>query len=150
MASRRRQAKKLTKVRAAAVICSECKRYAGLVTGELVYPNRRYLWAKKVWRCCYCPDSYVGCHPGTEVALGTPAGVETRRARRSAHLAFDDLWRRKMERDACEKFEARHAAYQWLADQLGINVQDCHIGAMDIATAMRVVEFCAPYQRRAA
>ncbi len=59
-----------------------------------------------------------------------------------AHRAFDRLWLAKMDRDACSKKQARGAGYKWLADQLGMTREDCHIGLMDRATALRVVEVC--------
>lgn len=57
-----------------------------------------------------------------------------RRARRRAHRAFDQMWRRLGMQ--------RTAAYRWLADRLGIPVDDCHMARMDIPTCRRVVELC--------
>lgn len=145
MAARHRKAAKaLNRQPVAPVICSDCGRYAGLVTGEVVYPHRADLHHKAFWRCCAC-GAYVGCHPGTHQPLGTPAGPETRMARNNAHAALDPLWRRKMARDGVPKHEARGAAYQWLAEQLQIDPKACHIGMMDAAMALRVVEVCRPF-----
>lgn len=143
MAARHRQAKRAALGRARPpVICQDCGKPAGLTTGAVIYPHRPDLAHKPIWRCL-C-GAYVGCHPGTEVALGTPGGPETRKAREAAHAAFDPLWRRKIERDGVPKHEARGAGYRWLAEQLGIHPDDCHIGVMDAATAWRVVDVCKP------
>ena len=118
-------------------ICMECGRRAKLVGGEAIYPHRPDLYAKRFWRC-EC-GAYVGCHPGTENALGFPAGPDARKARNAAHAAFDPLWR--------SKELSRSAAYKWLADQLGQRAGLTHISWMDAATARRVVTVCQ--QRKA-
>lgn len=81
-------------------------------------------------------DGLVGCHPGTEKPLGTPADKETRSARKAAHDAFDALWE-PMEQ---KRSRYRKAAYAWLGEGLGID--DPHMGEMDRETALRVVELC--------
>lgn len=146
MAARHRQAAKRASKRP--VLCLECGASAALVSGADIYPHRPDLHHKPFWRCgC---GAYVGCHPGTRVALGTPCGPATRAARNAAHAAFDPLWRRKIERDGMQKHEARGAAYKWLAEQLSIPADDCHIALMDEATARQVSAVCAPYLRSAA
>jgi hypothetical protein len=134
----RAQAEKLARVD-----CGECGKPAGLVSGELIYPHRPDLHAKSFWRCCSCL-AYVGCHDGTYRPKGSPCGPETRAAWIAAHAAFDPLWRRKMARDGVPQHEARGAGYRWLAEQLGVDPADCHIGMMDVVTARRVVEVCKP------
>ncbi|MDB5445667.1 MAG: hypothetical protein JWQ97_984 [Phenylobacterium sp.] len=154
--ARRKQAKRdLRQLEAAygpiaeRVDCGECGKPAGLVDGRLVYPHRPDLHAKHFWRCCACL-AFVGCHQGTSIPLGTPAGPETQAARRAAHGAFDPLWERKIRKEGVSKKHARGAAYRWLAEQLGIEPAKTHIGMMDAATARRVIEVCAPYQQRSA
>jgi hypothetical protein len=119
------------------VVCDYCGNGAQLVTGREVYPHRPDLYAKQFYQCKPC-DAMVGCHPGTTKALGRLANAELRRAKIYAHAAFDPIWK-----SGCKK---RSSAYAWLADQLGINHQDCHIGMFDVDMCMRVVEVC----RRAA
>lgn len=150
MAARHRQAqKKLRALPLPKVNCSECGRPAGLVEGSLIYPHRPDLARRSYWRCCAC-GAYVGCHKGTQQPLGTPCGPVTRAARSAAHEVFDPLWRAKMRRDGVPKHEARDAGYRWLAAQLGLDLNDCHIGLMDAATARRVVDLCARPNRRGA
>lgn len=144
MAARHRQAKKSALARDdAPSACEECGKRPGLVTGELIYPHRPEYKDRPFWRCL-C-GAYVGCHPGTYKALGTPCGYATRQARIAAHEALDGLWRRKMAKDGVGKHEARPAAYRWMAAQLNIDPARCHIGMMNEATARRVVEICAPF-----
>jgi hypothetical protein len=85
---------------------------------------------------------HKGCHAGTERPKGRPAAQATRRARQAAHAAFDPLWQAKQRRDGCSKKEARGAGYRWLASQLGVDTKDCHIGMLDRAMALRVVQVC--------
>ena len=102
-------------------------------------PHRSDLASNWYWRCS-C-GAYCGTHPNI-LPLGSPAGPETRRAREAAHAAFDPLWRRRMEISGLQQKDARNRGYRWLAAELGIKRRDCHIGAMDKATAGRVVEIC--------
>lgn len=106
--------------------CVECGRTdTQLVTGLDVYPNKPHLHAKKLWRC-EC-GAYVGCHAGTEKALGYCGGPLTREARIAAHLAFDPLWEHGLM--------PRHEAYRQLAVRMGMEPGKCHISQMNEATA---------------
>lgn len=98
---------------------------------------------KHFYRCSPC-KAWVGCHPGTKTPLGRLANAELREWKSKAHAAFDPLWKRKMA-SGVKKREARGAGYAWLADQLGIKHEDCHVGMFDVPTCQRVVEICAPY-----
>lgn len=127
------------------VDCGECGRRADLVGGDVVYPHRPDLSAKRFYRCpC---GAYVGCHPGTLEPLGSPAGAVTRKARSDAHAHLDALTR-AVDARAPGKGGARGRAYAWLAGQLGITPEDCHVGMMDAETARRVVDACVPHMRR--
>lgn len=121
---------------AEAPTCPTCAMPAELVTGAEVYPHRPDLSAKKVWRCAPC-DARVGCHDGTDVPLGTLAGPELRSARWRAHDAFDRLWKR--ERGGTM---TRAEAYAWLARELSVEVEACHVGQFDVARCERVVAVC--------
>jgi ssDNA-binding Zn-finger/Zn-ribbon topoisomerase 1 len=95
-----------------------------------------------------------GAHPNG-MPLGTPADVETKAARMVAHTAFDPLWRdalelypniperpRRARQDAIYKVRARARvrAYAWLAEQLAIPAEECHIGLFDSETCRRVIK----------
>lgn len=127
--------------------CIECGALARLVVGERIYPHRPDLHAKPFY-LCDC-GAYVGCHPDTQIALGKPAGPETRAARSHARASFDPIWKRKAEFSNISHGKARVKGYQWLAGQLGIEPTDCHMSWFDAATCRRVVEICAPYARAA-
>lgn len=121
-------------------ICDYCLKPAELVhAGETGYPYRRDYGP--VW-LCRADLAWVGCHPGTENALGRLANAELRQAKMDAHAAFDPLWTRKMAKEGCSKSHARKAGYRWLAGELGIPPKACHIGHMDVEQCRRVVEIC--------
>jgi len=144
----RKRERREAKITPCEPVCVECGRLAERVKGDRIYPHRADLHRKSFYRC-EC-GAYVGCHPFTRIALGKPAGPATRAARNEAHRSFDALWRRKMDRDGCDQTQARNAAYAWLAEQMGLEPGCCHIGWMTADEARRVVEVCAPFQRRAA
>lgn len=128
-----------------APICPHCDKRARLVTGNVIYPHRADLFAKKFWQCAPC-DAYVGCHEngcfvrsaagdkimsdGT-LPMGRLANAALRREKQRAHAAFDPLWRSKRM--------TRRAAYAWLAGQLGVSLENCHIGMFDADGCRAVV-----------
>ena len=119
------------------LICPYCSAPAKLVTGEIIYPHRADLAPLMLWACKDC-DAYVGCHKTTTTPLGRLANASLRRAKSNAHCAFDPLWKSgKMN---------RRAAYQWLADELGIPFKKTHIGEFDEAMCERVMESCQTFQ----
>ena len=127
--------------------CPYCGNTAKLVTGKSVYPHLPELYGKYFYMCEPC-EAWVGCHPGTKTPLGRLANMELRRLKSAAHAAFDPLWRAKIRRDKCTKAHARGAGYAWLADKLGIKVDECHIGMFDESLCRKVSIVCEPYGRR--
>ena len=115
------------------VTCDYCGGAAERITGAVLYPHRPDLAHKVFWHCEPC-GAYVGCHPGGDKPLGRLANAELRRAKGRAHAAFDPLWRGGSM--------SRSQAYRWLADELGIDPGDCHIGMMDVGTCRRVEIAC--------
>lgn len=103
--------------------CTHCNREATLTNGETIYPHRPDLHHKFFWLCA-C-GAYVGCHPYTSKALGTPADKALRMARNRAHELFDKLWLPRQDRR-----EARAEAYEWLREQMGMTPDQCHFGMM--------------------
>lgn len=76
------------------------------------------------------------------------ANKATRAARTAAHAAFDPLWRYKLQcNPRMRRNRARSAAYAWLARELGIPVERCHISLFGVPQCMRVVEVCAALWR---
>lgn len=126
--------------------CLECGKTAAQTTSQKIYPRRPDLWNRPMWICA-C-GAYVGCHDGTIMPKGRPAGKVTRAARIKAHAAFDPMWMAKMHRDGCSRTKARKAGYKWLGEHLGIGNLGCHIGEMNATLALRVVEICEGARRR--
>lgn len=124
-----------------------CGATSVLVTGDVIYPWRPDLAQKQFYRCSACPDAYVGCHPGTTNPLGRLADAKLRLAKSHAHAVFDPLWEAKVAA-GMNKGEARGRGYKWLAEQIGIDPKDCHIGMMDVETCVKVVLVCRPYAER--
>lgn len=119
-------------------VCVECGQLGKLVSGAVAYP-RQPDRANQAFYRCDC-GALVSCHPGTAIAAGRPARAETRNLRRLAHQALDAIWGRHRSRMGAGY--ARAKAYKWLAGELGIRKQDCHIGAMDAEQCRRVIELC--------
>lgn len=79
-----------------------------------------------------CPE------PGCSVVYwpgpySTPADAETRALRRKCHEAFDPLW---IEKDGPFSEHGhtgarRRAAYRWLADAIGVGMDEAHVGMMN-------------------
>lgn len=110
--------------------CTMCGAPAAYVNNSVLYGRSFGEWPY-LWHCqnAECGAS-VGVHPGTDKPLGTFADKATRQARIAAHAAFDPLWK-----DGSMK---RKDAYAWLAERMGIDVNDCHIGMFDKAQCEQV------------
>ena len=117
-----------------AIVKCACGREAELVDGSVIYPHRRDLYAKQFYRCAPC-GAYVGCHPNTQTPLGTLADGPTRAARARVHAAFDPLWKSGRWR--------RRDAYGWLANELNIPYQRCHIGTFDLTRCSQAQQVIA-------
>jgi hypothetical protein len=77
-------------------------------------------------------------HPFTAIPLGTLADAATREARKLCKPSFERLW--------LDAGFDRGKAYAWLAEKLGITVQECHFGLFDIATCERAKAACDAYR----
>ena len=122
------------------VQCDYCGKSAVLVPDTEVY-SRSY--GGRVWRCLPC-GAWVGCHKNSKrfIPLGRLANAELRKAKIEAHAAFDPLWKAVAERDQINQFRARNRGYAWLAEMMGMDQEQCHIGKFDAAQCGRVVELC--------
>ena len=112
------------------MICPYCNGEATCRDSSLIY-GRSY---GPAWICTRYPecDAYVGCHPGTQKPLGRMANSELRDWKQRTHRAFDPLWKSGRM--------TRTAAYRWLAAQLGIAFEECHVGMFDVEHCRRAVE----------
>lgn len=98
-----------------------------------------------IYLCRPC-KAWVGVHKNTDRALGRLADCELRDAKKLAHFYFDSLWKRKMSQ-GLNKNHARGKAYRWLAGELNIDPELCHIGMFDVEQCNRVIELCKTYYR---
>lgn len=117
------------------VLCDYCGRPALLVDSEMVY-RRSY---GKIWFCSTC-QAWVGVHKGTDNPLGRLANAELRYWKRKAHAAFDPLWRDK-------EMRTRKAAYEWLADEMGLPLEQTHIGMFNVEQCKQVIQICKEAKR---
>lgn len=128
------------------ITCDYCKRPAELVAGDVVYPHRPDLRAKKFYRCEPCA-AWVGCHPNTTTPMGRLATKDLREAKQAAHAAFDPIWKERFDRKSAEdstyrQHHARGGRYKVLAKLLGIPMAECHIGMFSVDLCRRTVEIC--------
>lgn len=111
------------------VICDYCGQTAQFVNSSEVY-------RVSYGMIYYCPacQAWVGVHKGTDKPLGRLANARLRELKKSAHKAFDPLWKRgAMKRDQ---------AYIWLAQQMAIPFDQAHIGLFDIAECQKAIKIC--------
>lgn len=87
----------------------------------------------------YCFDcrAAVGCHANTKNPLGKMADRATRALRVKAHDEFDRLWQSGLM--------GREQAYNWLASQLEIDVEQCHMAMLLKDQLKDVMTLCADY-----
>lgn len=123
--------------------CPACGSAASLTDEAEIYPRRPDLADKPIWACAVCPDSYVGCHPGTQNPLGVPAGPELRAARQLLHnRMIDPLWKTA---DRCGAYEpedeearkvirraARRRVYEFMAERMGLTSDEAHTAMFDL------------------
>jgi len=119
------------------VTCPYCGKQAELIDSKEIYVVRSYGMA---YLCRCKPElAYVGCHKGTTRPLGRLADGELRFWKKKAHSFFDSIWR--------QGTMTRKAAYFWLAKNLGIPKNSCHIGMFDVDQCRRVVDICEQYNQ---
>lgn len=116
-------------------VCRFCKGPVYIVTGKEIYNHREDLWHKKFHLCFDC-WAYVGTHDHSGVPFGTLADQSTRAARNSAHRIFDKRWKNSKTKNA------RYNEYKWLAEQLNLSIDECHIGLFDVDQCNLVIELC--------
>ena len=114
--------------------CPYCGKRSSLVKGSKIYPRRRDLSEKAFYLCRPC-WAYVGTHPDTTVPLGTLANEALRLERSRTHAIFDPIWK--------EGHLTRPQAYAWLAAELGISSNACHIAKFDLETCKKAIHICA-------
>lgn len=128
------------------VVCDYCHEDAELVDKSEVY---RQGFGGKVWLCRPC-RAWVPAHPDSPVhkPVGRLAKATLRAKRLKAYVLFDQLWRATARLSGWEEHKARHAAYLWLAEEMGITPANCHIGRFDEAATQVVIDICSAVAMR--
>lgn len=131
---------RLDKVRPTCHYCGESCVWSA--TSSHIYHGADY---GAVWGCPDC-DAYVGCHKNGSTphvhTKGTPANGKDRELRKQAHAKFDMMWKRVATRDNISQSEARKRGYAWLAAEMDLAPEDCHIGMLHGDDLLDVIECC--------
>lgn len=105
-------------------VCPICNKESKLVSGEQIYPNRKDLYNLSFYRCSNHTDYYVGCHKGTNNALGILANREHRSWKIKCHAIFDPLWKSRKN--------FRKDLYCRLAHAMNIPIEQTHFGEFSV------------------
>lgn len=108
-------------------ICPYCNLPSEYVSSLEVY-NTDY---GMIYLCRPC-NAYVGCHAGTDKALGRLANSVLRKWKIEAHKHFDFIWKSKRMR--------RGEAYKWLSKQIEVPLEYTHIGMLSEETLKKVCD----------
>ena len=110
-------------------ICPYCNEIADYIDSCEYYSNgRSYGMMYICWPC----DATVGVHEGTDNPKGTLAKKELRELRKQVHALFDPMWR-----DGEMK---RGKAYRLLSEEMGIPIEQAHIGEFREADCRKAVK----------
>lgn len=115
------------------VLCPYCGGQAYPIKGVELYPDMPTVAENVFWKCSPC-YAWVGCHQNSDEPMGGLANRELRLARRDAHYWFDRIWKTGRL--------GRTAAYKWLAYEMGMHRNDCHIGKFDVGQCREVIKIC--------
>lgn len=117
--------------------CLNCGSPVEFVNNSTIYGKEFGSWPWAYVCTNKVCDSYIGVHSGTRHALGTLANAVTRTARKTAHSAFDQIWKTKTMK--------RGEAYRWLARELDIEPWRCHIGWFDVSYCKQVTKLSVAF-----
>jgi rubredoxin len=105
-----------------------------LVNNTEIYGGREFGTWPYAYLCRSC-GAYVSLHPKTDLPTGTMVGAAVRDARRAAKIPFTCLVKVKFG-------GKRGAAYSWLSNAIGVNLQVCHFSMFDEDVALAALEAC--------
>lgn len=112
--------------------CRYCRGPARLTDNGTIY-GRRYGDWPFMWLCDHC-EAYVGCHPHTDLPLGTLADAPLREARKIHKASFQAVLKASRKK--------RGAVYEWLAVRMGIPVSECHWGMFEAEQCEQAGAIC--------
>lgn len=117
------------------VRCPYCGNKAELVDSAVIY-GRSYGMS---WLCKPC-DAYVGCHKNSRShrPLGSLANKSLRALRGRVHATLDPLWKAGEAADGPTS-NARGRTYLWLAEQMGLPKEQCHVAMFTDAQCERAL-----------
>ena len=124
--------------------CDVCTATIGdirIANDKTIYGRRWSKSKKKYWLCEKC-KSYVGCHKVGRRPYGALANKEVRKLRKQAHEVFDAIWQYYIYSGRKTHKDARNSAYGWLASQMNLSKENCHIGKFNEENCRRVIEIC--------
>lgn len=127
------------------VNCQYCGNLSTIATGLLLYGKGHKLANREFYHCKNC-EAWVGMHEVNKKPFGALAKSDLRKKRVLAHSLFDDIWKDEIKK-GLSKSKARKQAYNWLAENLNIPIEQCHIGAFSIEECNKVMVLC--FKRRA-
>jgi len=113
--------------------CPECG--AGMTlrsTSKFKHANGddRLFYGCSRWPAC---KGTHGAHP-SGAPLGTPATGDTKKARITAHAAFDRLWKPLGAR------LTRDEAYLWMQSKMGLRSDEAHIGGFNAEQCAQLIQ----------
>ena len=115
------------------IICPECNSLMVLrETNKFTYPDgtpRKFYGCSNWPKCKATHSAHKDGSP-----LGIPANKQTKILRIEAHKTFDKLWKNKLM--------SREYAYAWLAEEMHINFNFCHIGMFNEDQCRQVINIC--------
>lgn len=117
------------------LLCPECGKGMVLRT-DSKFKSHGFWYACSNWPTC---RGTHGAHADGS-PLGTPANQETKRWRIRAHSVFDRLWQ--------SHIMSRADAYRFLAQNLEIPLDKCHIGSFSMPQCQKVVEICESHAKK--
>lgn len=103
----------------APTVCRYCSGQVSLVSNSVIYKGRSYGNWPYAYLCSGC-WAFVGLHPETDIPLGTLANNALRSSRNRSKAAFHDY----MSKTGM----SRAQAYRWLAEQMHVELGECHFG----------------------
>lgn len=117
-----------------APICRYCGVKTYLTSFRYMKRTKKYQKGRNrlIYRCPNC-GRFVNVHRGTAIAMGFPGDKELRLWRKYTHHIFDQLWLKRGN---------RKKAYTWLARNLGIDINECHIGMFTSEQCKLTIELC--------
>lgn len=123
----------LNNTRIVLMTCPYCGNTAVLRNSNVLHHKHQY---GEVYVCRSFPkcDAYVGCHKNTNVPLGRLADKELREIRVKTHKYFYEMQK--------NSGMTKSDAYKWLAKQLHLTLEECHIGMFSVNTCRVVIRLC--------